>query len=92
MEQKGTDITHKAVLIAEIFQNICLWSRRRDLPALAQCCRAFQELALRELWYKIHDLNPLLNCLPDDVLEVEVDRAYRELVGARCQLAGITAT
>ncbi|EIW78499.1 hypothetical protein CONPUDRAFT_30971, partial [Coniophora puteana RWD-64-598 SS2] len=40
----------------------------RDLAALARTCLAFREPALDALWCSLDDVDPLLRCLPQNLI------------------------
>ncbi|KAJ7105967.1 hypothetical protein C8R44DRAFT_745618 [Mycena epipterygia] len=46
-----------------------LATRMRPLAALARTCRAFQELALDQLWRSQNTLHNIIRCLPTDLWE-----------------------
>ncbi|KAF8125164.1 hypothetical protein EV363DRAFT_1176649 [Boletus edulis] len=56
---------HRALEIQDILLNIfdCLCCRKQ-LAYLARTCHAFREPALDILWKELHNLSPLVRCLP----------------------------
>jgi hypothetical protein len=65
-------MVHPCLAISEVLRVVCgsLW--RKDLLSVALTCRGFLEPALDELWYEIPALEPLVACLPPDLLEFKL--------------------
>lgn len=68
-------IMNRCLQIPEILRLICdqipsstAFGRHR-LYITALACRAFLEPALDSLWYSIHDLKPIIACLPQGLLK-----------------------
>ncbi|KAI0754839.1 hypothetical protein C8Q80DRAFT_1095516 [Daedaleopsis nitida] len=58
----------RALLIAEIFQNVCSFSSTGTLLSLAQSCKIFHTPAIQALWSTLPDLVPLVTCFPRDAV------------------------
>ena len=86
---------HRCLLIPEIARLICSELRnvgaRKSLAALAQTCLAISEPALDSLWYEIHDIIPLVKCMPPDLWRLDIDGERKKLVNlfssSSCTLA-----
>ena len=65
------DIASRTLFIAEVFWHVCLFADKSAIARLARCCKSFRELALRTLWEDLTTLWPLMECFPDDVIEVD---------------------
>ncbi|EED85803.1 predicted protein [Postia placenta Mad-698-R] len=77
--------THRALVVAEIMGNICLFVREADvkwLAILARTCRALRAPAIEILWGRLKNLIPIFRLLPSDAWTFDVDtwtssRIYR---------------
>jgi hypothetical protein len=62
---------HHCLLIHELACHICSEIRnmgaQKSLAALAQTCLSLSEPALDALWYELHDIVPLVQCMPRDL-------------------------
>ncbi|EIW85644.1 hypothetical protein CONPUDRAFT_142127 [Coniophora puteana RWD-64-598 SS2] len=76
---------HAALDVDEILRNVVNDSslNKRDLASVAMTCRAWSDPALDELWESLDSLGPLLNALPQGLLEWEYSP------GDKTTLAGI---
>ncbi|KAI0770040.1 hypothetical protein C8Q74DRAFT_868337 [Fomes fomentarius] len=68
----------QTLFIAEVFRNICSFASQGVLLNLAQCCKAFSDLAIQALWGELCDLKPLMGCFPDDAVK-DHEREYHVL-------------
>jgi hypothetical protein len=75
---------HRLFLIPEIVCLLCAElgnvGAKRSLAAFAQTCSAFSEPALDALWYELHDVLPLVQCMPRDLWELQSIRLSQTLV------------
>lgn len=78
------DISSRTLFIAEVFRHVCLFTDKSTLARLARCCKSFRELALRTLWEDLTILWPLMECFPDDVLEVDERDTYVSISMSSC--------
>jgi hypothetical protein len=68
------DIT---LLICSELRNV---KAQKSLAALAQTCWALSEPSLDALWYELHNLLPLVKCMPPDLWELKSGQHWTELV------------
>lgn len=69
---------HRVFEINEILLHILKdLESRRDVAMMARVCRTFHETSLDIVWREIWSLEPLLFCLPPDLLEVRVEHSSR---------------
>jgi hypothetical protein len=73
-----TTATSRALQCPELLRLICKQigtDDKRTLSWLYLTCRSFMEPALDELWYKLDNLDPLVRCMDNDLVErVKKDR------------------
>lgn len=72
-----TTATSRALQCPELLRLICEQigtDDKRTLSWFCLTCKGFVEPALDELWYKLDNLDPLVRCMDNDLLErVEKD-------------------
>lgn len=74
---------HPCLSVPDIIHLICneirQQDRRSDLASLARTCRAWSEIALENLWYKIDSMEPFIKCMPQGLWQDGQDQWH--LVG-----------
>ena len=64
---------HRCWLVNELTLEIAWHARSQSMPflhdvaALAQTCSAIHEPVMDVLWHTLHNLLPVVKCLPDDL-------------------------
>lgn len=75
---------HCRFLIPEIVRLICAelgsTGAKKTLAGLARTCLWFNEPALDSLWYELHDLTPLIKCMPPDLWQESEGKLVRMIL------------
>lgn len=62
------DLMHQALRISELMDQISWHTDRSSLPSLALTCHAFEGPALDALWRDLPSIEPLVNCIPGELV------------------------
>lgn len=57
-------------ILLHILKNLEAYS---DVAAMARVCRTFHETSLDIVWREIPSLEPLINCMPSDLVEIRME-------------------
>jgi hypothetical protein len=79
---------HRCLLIPEIVSLFCTElgnvGAKRSLAAFAQTRLAFSEPALDALWYELHSLIPLVQCMPCDLWKLDQEKLVNLFSSISC--------